>query len=357
MRHNGEMSVSPGEGGLAEPVWEHEWEELVWWVKYPTFSTLPEGRPVAYVPGLRISARSAVMAARASAEALTAPRAVRGTFHRVANPKEWLRAATWVRSAHFFGVRKLLEPDGRAAPALDLAAVIDRPPAKYICSADEARANCVTVIITQDRAEQLAGAIDSALGKLSDHVVVIDGGSVDDSVEVARAAGAHVVQHPFGNDFAGQRNFASDVARAEYRPRWIAVVDSDEVVTPELADLFLWVMRRSGDHDVVYGPAVTVAGEERLDSLDYRPMLYRPSMRWVGAGNERITSVRPLWLPIGGPMILNLKTRAQFLRSRLLYADLRPGAVPDDVLAATREELAEITGPDQPAGSVGAHEV
>ena len=48
--------------------------------------------------------------------------------------------------------------------------------------------------------------------------------------ELARAAGATIIERPFDN-FAGQRNVALEAVDAE----WIFFVDADERVTPELA--------------------------------------------------------------------------------------------------------------------------
>ena len=326
---------------------EGTWDTLIWSADIPTFSALPAGARVAYAPGTKISARPGQLAARAAADLLQAPLPALRALRRAPHPKELVRAAMWTRSAAFFAVNRLVDQDQQPAWSSDVILSAKRRPAPVAYSPDDARARCVTVIIAQDRAEQLGKAIASVLGSICDHVLVVDGGSVDNSIEVAQRAGARVVSRPFDRDFAAQRNFATDRARELFHPSWIAVVDSDEIVTPELAALYLWIMQREGNHDAVYGPMMTMAGEERWDTIDYRPMLFRPSLRYVGAGNERITSVRPLFIPIGGPMVLNVKTRAQFLKSRLLYADLRPGVVPPDVLDATRAELAELAQAEQ----------
>jgi glycosyltransferase involved in cell wall biosynthesis len=68
--------------------------------------------------------------------------------------------------------------------------------------------------------------------EFSDDVVVVDSNSTDSTVELARAEGARVFQHPFG-DFAAQRNWA--VSTIEFRHRWIFHLDADERLTPALA--------------------------------------------------------------------------------------------------------------------------
>ncbi|HIE37924.1 MAG TPA: glycosyltransferase family 2 protein, partial [Anaerolineae bacterium] len=65
----------------------------------------------------------------------------------------------------------------------------------------------------------------------ADRRVVFDSFSTDRTVELARQAGAEVIQHPFQN-YAQQRNAALDRADAA----WIFFVDADERATPELAE-------------------------------------------------------------------------------------------------------------------------
>jgi glycosyltransferase involved in cell wall biosynthesis len=84
------------------------------------------------------------------------------------------------------------------------------------------------VILTKNAARHITDCI-ATLG-FADRVVVSDSFSDDATVELARAAGAEVIQRPFDN-FAGQRNAALEAVEAE----WIFFVDADERITPELA--------------------------------------------------------------------------------------------------------------------------
>jgi N-acetylglucosaminyl-diphospho-decaprenol L-rhamnosyltransferase len=65
----------------------------------------------------------------------------------------------------------------------------------------------------------------------ADEVLVIDGGSRDATVEIARAFGATVYQRPFDN-FARQQNFALSLARGD----WVLSLDADERPTPAMID-------------------------------------------------------------------------------------------------------------------------
>jgi hypothetical protein len=82
-------------------------------------------------------------------------------------------------------------------------------------------------IITRDEEERLPACLDSVA--FCDEIVVVDSGSEDATVEVARAAGARVVVNPWPG-FAAQRNVALDHASGE----WILEIDADERITREL---------------------------------------------------------------------------------------------------------------------------
>lgn len=83
-------------------------------------------------------------------------------------------------------------------------------------------------VIARDEERRLPDCLAS-LG-FCDEVIVVDSGSRDRTREIAREAGARVVEHPW-RGFAIQRNVALDHASGS----WAIEVDADERVSPELA--------------------------------------------------------------------------------------------------------------------------
>src|SRR5262249_1650240 len=83
-------------------------------------------------------------------------------------------------------------------------------------------------VIAQDEAHRIERCLHSLA--FADEIVVVDGGSTDGTAELARAAGARVVHHPF-TDFRSQHKFATEAAGGP----WVFSVDADEVVSAELA--------------------------------------------------------------------------------------------------------------------------
>jgi tetratricopeptide (TPR) repeat protein len=78
-------------------------------------------------------------------------------------------------------------------------------------------------LITKDEERFLAGCLESVLA-VADEIVVVDTGSADRTVQIARDYGCRVVHRPWDDDFSAARNAGIGVARG----RWILCMDADE---------------------------------------------------------------------------------------------------------------------------------
>ena len=85
------------------------------------------------------------------------------------------------------------------------------------------------LILTENEEQDLPGCLDSV--RWSDDVQVLDSGSHDRTVEIARERGAKVSERAF-DSFAGQRNAAMALA---FRHEWVLVLDADERPTAALS--------------------------------------------------------------------------------------------------------------------------
>lgn len=83
-------------------------------------------------------------------------------------------------------------------------------------------------------AQNEAARIGAALGSVqwADEIVVIDGGSEDDTVSISERLGARVSVHPWPGDFGLQIRRSVDATTGD----WVFRLDADETVTPELAE-------------------------------------------------------------------------------------------------------------------------
>lgn len=117
------------------------------------------------------------------------------------------------------------------------------------------------VIIAQNEAAHIADCLSSA--DFCAERLVLDGGSRDDTVALARAAGARVETRPF-DGMISQKNAALQLASGE----WILNLDADERVSPELRAEIL---------------ALFAAGPPPLDGYDM-PRLSFHLQRWIRGG-------------------------------------------------------------------------
>lgn len=85
-------------------------------------------------------------------------------------------------------------------------------------------------IITLNEERNLAECLASVA--FADEVVVVDGGSSDRTCEIARAAGAHVIEAPDWQGFGVQKNRAIDACSGD----WVLSIDADERVPQDLRD-------------------------------------------------------------------------------------------------------------------------
>ena len=84
-------------------------------------------------------------------------------------------------------------------------------------------------VITRDEAADIAGALKSVAW--ADELIVVDSGSTDDTVAVARQYTDRVVVRDWPG-YVDQKNYAASLASHD----WILSLDADERVTPALAE-------------------------------------------------------------------------------------------------------------------------
>jgi len=92
--------------------------------------------------------------------------------------------------------------------------------------------NICVIILTFNSAASLAQVVQSCR-ELSSRILVVDSGSTDGTADLAHSLGCEVIAHPFDN-YSRQRNWAQQ--HAQLAPDdWVLHLDSDEVLSPELA--------------------------------------------------------------------------------------------------------------------------
>jgi len=84
------------------------------------------------------------------------------------------------------------------------------------------------IVITRDEAANIADCLDSVA--FCDERIVVDCGSRDDTVAIARRKATRVIEHDW-HGFGAQKNYALSLATGD----WVLSIDADERVPPRLA--------------------------------------------------------------------------------------------------------------------------
>jgi glycosyltransferase involved in cell wall biosynthesis len=97
------------------------------------------------------------------------------------------------------------------------------------------------VLITQNEEANLPRTLESVAPLVRDgqgEIVVVDSGSTDRTLEIARSHGAKVLVEPW-KGFAAQKNSAMDKASGD----WVLQLDADEALEPELTEEIATTLR------------------------------------------------------------------------------------------------------------------
>jgi len=162
------------------------------------------------------------------------------------------------------------------------------------------------LIPTKNEARNLGACIDST--RWAEEVVVVDSGSRDGTIEIARAHADRVLEHEYVNS-AVQKNWALP----QMAHRWVLIVDADERVTPGL---------RAEIEAVLADPA-------RADGYWIRRDNYFIGKRIRGAGWQRDKVLRLFDRTKGAYQALHVHAevevagRVDFLRERLTHDTYR----------------------------------
>lgn len=177
----------------------------------------------------------------------------------------------------------------------------------------------VTVVIpTLDERKLIAEAVSDA-GAWADEVIVVDGGSQDDTLARAEAAGAkvHVV---LDATIGAQRNFGASIARNE----WVFALDTDERASQSLCDELRMVLRAPTHNAYRVRMRNFYLGRERTRGRwgrDWHVRLYKRELNFrLTRVHERLEGVRSVGTLRGPVLHTPYQDLAHHLRKMVTYA-------------------------------------
>ena len=135
-------------------------------------------------------------------------------------------------------------------------------------------------VITMNEAADIGAALASA--SWADELIVVDSGSTDDTVAIARRHTDRVVVREWPG-YPAQKNYAASLASHD----WILSLDADERVTPALADEIRRVLQQEPAQQGFHIPRVTWHLDRWIRTTDWYPdpqlRLYdRRCAEWAG---------------------------------------------------------------------------
>lgn len=104
--------------------------------------------------------------------------------------------------------------------------------------------NTISVsMIVKNETEVLSRCLESISGQF-DEIVIVDTGSTDDSMDIAKSYGAKVYEEPWEDDFSKARNASIEKCTSE----WILIMDADDILnTGQTEDIKQYVQRADKD--------------------------------------------------------------------------------------------------------------
>lgn len=188
----------------------------------------------------------------------------------VAASEHVLRTLTWRQAADV---------------AADRLEALARRPARRVVR----RKQLSVCMIVRDEEATLARAVASVDG-LADGLVVVDTGSRDGTVEVARALGATVGSFSWDDDFAAARNESLRHATKD----WILVLDADQELDPGSREEVARLLQTDAFRGyLVRQLSYLEEGKGAVEHLDLRLFPNHPALRYRGAVHEQLVCTQP----------------------------------------------------------------
>lgn len=168
-----------------------------------------------------------------------------------------------------------------------LSGIPGRPgtPASHLAPApfrDGERPRLTICMIAKNEERFLGRCLESVRG-LADQIVLVDTGSTDRTVEIAREHGAEVHFRPWDNHFSNARNEALRHATGD----WILVLDADEELLPDQHETLRSHLREDGV--IAWRLPLSDVGREN-EGVSQVPRLFRnaPALFYVSRVHEQV---------------------------------------------------------------------
>ncbi len=138
-------------------------------------------------------------------------------------------------------------------------------------------------MIVKNEAHRLPNCLDS-VKQVVDEIIIVDTGSTDQTVKIAKRNTSKVYYFQWCDDFAQARNYALSKAKGE----WILVLDADEVLLPSAISLIQQIVNEPNNIIAVNLIRQELGTNQAPYSLVCRLFRNRSDLRFTGIYHEQI---------------------------------------------------------------------
>ena len=143
--------------------------------------------------------------------------------------------------------------------------------------------------IVKNEEKNLRTSLESLKGTV-DEIIVVDTGSTDNTLDVAKSFCAKIFNEVWRDDFSAPRNIALDYAEGD----WIIFLDADEYFTAETAKNIRSVIENIGEENIggllIYLVNIDVENDNRVMDSTYVLRIFRNlrGLQYVGKIHEEL---------------------------------------------------------------------
>jgi glycosyltransferase involved in cell wall biosynthesis len=188
--------------------------------------------------------------------------------------------------------------------------------------------------MVQNEERRIAGCLESVAGWVAE-IVIVDGGSTDQTMDIAAGFGARIIERPFDGDYAAQRNVG---LRALTTP-WTLVLDADERLSADLPPILDHIASsREADGAYIHMLNILEGDAKPWFWPDRHLRFFRSGYTMVGRIHEAIHGMkRPAYLPLSGPFIIHSKTLSEQWDREKQYLEIEPSYYSDEDASRIRQ--------------------
>lgn len=136
----------------------------------------------------------------------------------------------------------------------------------------------------------------SSVKSIVDEMIIVDTGSTDDTLAIAKSFGAKVFEIEWQNDFSAARNFSIEQATSD----WLLLLDADEALDADSKDELLKFINAStldGCHFIMYNYVGTQVNDQFTIHYPFRLLRNNHHYAFTGTVHEQITCMTGPTLP------------------------------------------------------------